>query len=64
MYLFLEICDGHSAIAIYEALRLTAHLEMFDKIRPASMLLQVTPRLRPRRKVEIEADSPTHLEKF
>lgn len=32
-----------------------AHLEMFDKIRPASTLVQVTSMLRPWQKVEIEA---------
>lgn len=32
-----------------------AHLEMFDKVRPASTLVQVTSMLRPWQKVEIEA---------
>jgi enamine deaminase RidA (YjgF/YER057c/UK114 family) len=32
-----------------------AHLETFDKIRPASTLVQVTSMLRPWQKVEIEA---------
>lgn len=32
-----------------------AHLERFDKIRPASTLVQVTSMLRPWQKVEIEA---------
>lgn len=32
-----------------------AHLEMFDKIRPASTLVQVTSMIRPWQKVEIEA---------
>lgn len=32
-----------------------AHLETFDKIRPASTLIQVTSMLRPWQKVEIEA---------
>lgn len=32
-----------------------AHLEMFDKIRPASTLIQVTSMMRPWQKVEIEA---------
>jgi enamine deaminase RidA (YjgF/YER057c/UK114 family) len=32
-----------------------AHLEMFDTIRPASTLIQVTSMLRPWQKVEIEA---------
>ena len=32
-----------------------AHLEMFDKVRPASTLIQVTSMLRPWQKVEIEA---------
>lgn len=32
-----------------------AHLESFDKIRPASTLVQVTSMLRPWQKVEIEA---------
>ena len=32
-----------------------AHLETFDKIRPASTLVQVTSKLRPWQKVEIEA---------
>jgi enamine deaminase RidA (YjgF/YER057c/UK114 family) len=32
-----------------------AHLETFDKVRPASTLIQVTSMLRPWQKVEIEA---------
>ena len=32
-----------------------AHLEIFDKVRPASTLVQVTSMLRPWQKVEIEA---------
>ncbi|ODS00824.1 hypothetical protein AUC69_07500 [Methyloceanibacter superfactus] len=32
-----------------------AHLEVFDKVRPASTLVQVTSMLRPWQKVEIEA---------
>jgi enamine deaminase RidA (YjgF/YER057c/UK114 family) len=32
-----------------------AHLETFDKVRPASTLVQVTSMLRPWQKVEIEA---------
>ena len=36
-----------------------AHLEMFDKIRPASTLVQVTSMLRPWQKVEIEAYAKT-----
>lgn len=36
-----------------------AHLEMFDKVRPASTLVQVTSMLRPWQKVEIEAYAKT-----
>jgi enamine deaminase RidA (YjgF/YER057c/UK114 family) len=36
-----------------------AHVEMFDKIRPASTLIQVTSMLRPWQKVEIEAYAKT-----
>jgi enamine deaminase RidA (YjgF/YER057c/UK114 family) len=32
-----------------------AHLEMFDEVRPASTLIQVTSMIRPWQKVEIEA---------
>lgn len=37
-----------------------AHLERFDKIRPASTLVQVTSMLRPWQKVEIEAYATIH----
>jgi enamine deaminase RidA (YjgF/YER057c/UK114 family) len=36
-----------------------AHLETFDKVRPASTLVQVTSMLRPWQKVEIEAYAKT-----